>query len=116
MVMMGFIRSVAFLHPIFNWYSFAIYLIAVILMIYVWMKKPCSKAAPFMALVLLMIMGNVAGTSLMIQCISRYMLYNLPLFYMAGFLLLIDCFDIYNSKRHEKDKKLLERSDRKEEK
>ncbi|MEE1255089.1 MAG: hypothetical protein UHN47_01040 [Lachnospiraceae bacterium] len=116
MVMMGLIRSVAFLHPIFNWYSFAIYLIAVILMIYVWMKKPCSKAAPFMALVLLMIMGNVAGTSLMIQCISRYMLYNLPLFYMAGFLLLIDCFDIYNSKRHEKDKKLLERSDRKEEK
>lgn len=108
MVMMGLIRSVAFVHPIFNWYSLAIYVIAIMLMIYVWMKKPCSKAAPFMALVLLMIMGNVAGTSLMIQCISRYMLYNLPLFYMAGFLLLIDCFDIYNSKRHEKDKKLLE--------
>ena len=69
--------------------------IAVILMIYVWMKKPCSKAAPFMALVLLMIMGNVAGTSLMIQCISRYMLYNLPLFYMAGLLLLLECYEIY---------------------
>lgn len=105
MVMMGFVRSVAFVHPIFNWYSLVVYLTAVVLMLFVWLKKPESKAAPFMALVLLMITGNVTGTALMIQCISRYMLYNLPLFYMAGLLLLIDCFDIYNSKRHGKDEK-----------
>lgn len=114
MVMMGFVRSVAFVHPVFNWYSLAIYLTAVVLMIFVWLRKADSKAASFMALVLLMITGNVTGTSLMIQCISRYMLYNLPLFYMAGLLLLIDCFDIYNSKRHGKDERLLERSDRKD--
>lgn len=95
MVMMGLVRSVAFVHPIFNWYSLVIYLIAVMLMIYVWRKQPSSKAAPFMALVLLMIMGNVTGTSLMIQCISRYMLYNLPLFYMAGLLLILECYEIY---------------------
>lgn len=95
MVMMGLVRSVAFVHPIFNWYSLLIYLIAVMLMIYVWRKQPSSKAAPFMALVLLMIMGNVTGTSLMIQCISRYMLYNLPLFYMAGLLLILECYEIY---------------------
>lgn len=114
MVMMGFVRSVAFVHPVFNWYSFAIYLTAVVLMVFVWLRKADSKAAPLMALVLLMITGNVTGTSLMIQCISRYMLYNLPLFYMAGLLLLIDCFDIYSSKRHGKDERLLERSDRKD--
>lgn len=95
MVMMGLVRSVAFVHPIFNRYSLLIYLIAVMLMIYVWRKQPSSKAAPFMALVLLMIMGNVTGTSLMIQCISRYMLYNLPLFYMAGLLLILECYEIY---------------------
>ncbi len=95
MVMMGLVRSVAFVHPIFNWYSLLIYLIAVMLMIYVWRKQPSSKAAPFMALVLLMIMGNVTGTSLMIQCISRYMLYNLPSFYMAGLLLILECYEIY---------------------
>lgn len=94
MALMGFIRSVAFMHPIFNWYSFAIYLLAVGLTIFVWMKKHDSKAAPFMALVLLMIAGNVTGTSLMIQCISRYMLYNLPLFYLAGLLLLVEGYDI----------------------
>lgn len=114
MVMMGFVRSVAFVHPVFNWYSLAIYLTAVVLMVFVWLRKADSKAAPLMALVLLMITGNVTGTSLMIQCISRYMLYNLPLFYMAGLLLLIDCFDIYSSKRHGKDERLLERSDRKD--
>ena len=108
MVMMGFVRSVAFVHPIFNWYSLIVYMAAIMLTGFVWLKKRNSKAAPFMALVLLMITGNVTGTSLMIQCISRYMLYNLPLFYMAGLLLLIDCFDIYNSKRYGKDKKLLE--------
>lgn len=94
MVLMGFIRSVAFVHPIFNWYALGIYLIAIILTIVVWMKNHDSKAAPFMALVLLMITGNVTGTSLMIQCISRYMLYNLPLFYLAGLLLLLECYEI----------------------
>ena len=94
MVLMGFVRSVAMVHPIFNWYALAIYLIAMILTIFVWVKKHDSKAAPFMALVLLMITGNVTGTSLMIQCISRYMLYNLPLFYLAGLLLLLECYEI----------------------
>ena len=95
MIMMGFIRSVAFVHPILNWYALAVYLLAMILMVFVRIKKHDSKAAPFMALVLLMITGNVTGTSLMIQCISRYMLYNLPLFYLAGLLLLSECYDIY---------------------
>lgn len=94
MVLMGFVRSVAMVHPIFNWYALAIYLLAMILTIFVWVKKHDSKAAPFMALVLLMITGNVTGTSLMIQCISRYMLYNLPLFYLAGLLLLLEGYEI----------------------
>lgn len=93
MITMGLIRSVAFIHPIFNWYSLVMYLAAIALTALVWVKKHDSKAAPFMALVLLMIIGNVTGTSLMIQCISRYMLYNLPLFYMAGLLLLAEIYD-----------------------
>lgn len=95
MVLVGFIRSVAMVHPIVNWYALLIYLTAIILTVFVWRKKHDSKAAPFMALVLLMITGNVTGTSLMIQCISRYMLYNLPLFYLAGLLLLAECYEIY---------------------
>lgn len=100
MVLMGFIRSVALIHPVFNWYALIIYLAAISLTIFVWKKRHGSKAAPFMALVLLMITGNVMGTSLMIQCISRYMLYNLPLFYMAGLLLLAECYEICRKKKN----------------
>ena len=99
MVAMGLVRSVAVIHPVLNWYALTAYLLAIVLMIYVWVQKHDSKAAPFMALVLLMIAGNVTGTSLMLQCISRYMLYNLPLFYLAGALLLIECYDILKNRK-----------------
>lgn len=99
MVAMGLVRSVAVIHPVLNWYALIAYLLAIVLMIYVWVQKHDSKAAPFMALVLLMIAGNVTGTSLMLQCISRYMLYNLPLFYLAGALLLIECYDIFKNRK-----------------
>ena len=99
MVAMGLVRSVAVIHPVLNWYALIAYMLAIVLMIYVWVQKHDSKAAPFMALVLLMIAGNVTGTSLMLQCISRYMLYNLPLFYLAGALLLIECYDILKNRK-----------------
>ena len=90
MITMGFIRSVAYVHPILNWYALLIYLCAVVLMILLWKKNKKSKTAPFMAVVLLMIVGNVTATSFMLQCISRYMIYNLPLFYIAGLTMLIE--------------------------
>lgn len=99
MISMGFVRSVAFIHPVFNWYALFIYLADALLTVFVWTKKHDSKAAPFMSLVLLMIIGNVMGTSLMIQCISRYMLYNLPLFYMAGLLELKELYELKKEKK-----------------
>ena len=90
MIAVGFIRTVAYVQPIFDWYAIIIYIAAVLLMIALWHKKRDSYAAPFMAIVLLMIVGNVTATALMLQCISRYMLYNLPLFYIAGITMLIE--------------------------
>lgn len=95
MIMMGLVRSVAIVHPVLNWYALFVYLIAVMVMVYVWYKDHYAKSAYFMLLTLIMIAGNVAGTALMIQCISRYMLYSLPLFYIALALLLRDVF-MYN--------------------
>lgn len=100
MISMGFVRSVAFIHPVFNWYTLFIYIVAILVTIFVWVKKHDSKAAPFMALVMLMIIGNVMGTSLMIQCISRYMLYNLPLFYMAGLLEIKEVYELKKEKNN----------------
>lgn len=85
-IALGFIRTVAYENTVLAVYAVLIYIAAVALTIVLWRRNPKSMAASFMAVVLLTIVGNVCATALMIQCISRYMIYNLPLFYMAGFL------------------------------
>lgn len=83
---LGFVRTVAYEQPVLVWYAVLVYAAAIALTFVLWRRSPRSMAASFMAVVLLTIAGNVCATALMIQCISRYMIYNLPLFYMAGFL------------------------------
>lgn len=94
-IVLGFIRTVAYENVILAWYSLLIYIAAVGLTVVLWRKNPKSMAASFMAVVLLTIAGNVCATALMIQCISRYMVYNLPLFYMAGLLELREMIERY---------------------
>lgn len=85
-IALGFVRTVAYENAVLAWYAVFIYAAAVTLTILLWRKNAGGMAASFMAVMLLTIVGNVCATALMIQCISRYMIYNLPLFYMAGFL------------------------------
>lgn len=89
-IALGFIRTVAYENVFLVWYAVLIYIAAVAMTVVLWRHDPKSMAASFMAVVLLTIVGNVCATALMIQCISRYMIYNLPLFYMAGLLELIE--------------------------
>ncbi|MDE6365125.1 MAG: hypothetical protein K2L86_12840 [Lachnospiraceae bacterium] len=89
---LGFVRTVAYENPVLVRYAVFIYAAAIALTLLLWQRAPKSMAASFMAVVLLTIAGNVCATALMIQCISRYMIYNLPLFYMAGFLELRELF------------------------
>ncbi|MDE7479410.1 MAG: hypothetical protein K2M91_15995, partial [Lachnospiraceae bacterium] len=98
-IVLGFIRTVAYENTILAWYAVFIYAAAVALTVLLWKKNPKSMAASFMAVVLLTIMGNVCATALMIQCISRYMIYNLPLFYMSGFLELRDILAVEKTDR-----------------
>lgn len=95
----GFIRSVAYVHPLLVWYTLIIYAAAAALTIILWKRNPKSKTAPFMAVVLLAIMGNVFTVALMVQCISRYMIYNTPLFYIAGLLELIELYRIMGNRK-----------------
>lgn len=81
---LGFVRSVAVDISILSWYALFIYLAAIILLFVLFRKNKASASGYFMLLVLLLICGTVFGTSIMIECISRYMIYNLPLFYIAG--------------------------------
>lgn len=93
-IIVGFVRTVAYPTKILVFYSIFIYVSAIILTLFILKKDRCNMAAIFMLVVLLCIAGNVTATALMIQCISRYMIYNLPLFYIAGVLEFIEIYRI----------------------
>lgn len=95
MCLLGFVRSIAAEHAILNLYALIMYIFYFIMMILAWKTEGKKQYAEMMALFLLMIVGNVTATALILQCISRYMLYNLPLFYIA----LLCLFVSYMEKR-----------------
>lgn len=84
----GLIRSVAVVHPLLNWYALLAYLAVIALTVYTFCRNHSSKAAWLAAFALLSIAANVYATSLIIMCLSRYMIYGLPVFYIAALLLL----------------------------
>lgn len=110
----GFIRTVAFINSLLNWYSLFIYLCAILLICLLFKKnlpqkatnllqnhlsKSFSRASIIMLLVLIMICANVLATSIMIMCLSRYMIYNMSLFYVAGVLMLWELWQIKREKK-----------------
>ncbi len=84
----GFIRTVAILHPLFAVYALLIYIVAIGLMWYLFKRGSSYDAAGLTALVLMMIAANVCATGLTIMCLSRYMIYNMAIFYVTGLILL----------------------------
>ena len=87
---LGFVRSIAVDRFIFPVYALVMYLIAIVLSVVLLKGDTKSKSAYFMLLVFVLICGNVFGTSIMIECISRYMIYNFPFFYIAGMAMLTE--------------------------
>ena len=89
---LGLVRSVAVELAFLPLFACTMYILAIGLSVYLFWKNSRSEGANFMFFILLCIAGTVFGTSLMIQCISRYMLYNLPLFYIAGLVMVLEVF------------------------
>lgn len=86
-VSLGLMRSIA---VEFAWlipYVFLAYIAAFVGSVFMLYKyrqnENRKKAALMMLFVLMLIFGNAMATALMLQCISRYMIYNFPLFYIA---------------------------------
>lgn len=86
----GLIRSVAIVHPVLNWYALAAYVGMAALAVWSFIKNRDSRAGRFAVFALLSVFTNVYATSLIIMCLSRYMIYGLPLFYTAGLLLVYE--------------------------
>ena len=87
---LGFVRSIAVDRWIFPIYALIMYFVAAALSVILLKRDLKSSGAYFMLLTLVLICGNVFGTSIMIECISRYMIYNLPFFYIAGMAMMTE--------------------------
>lgn len=87
-ILVGLIRTVAFLHPLFNVPALAGYVLLVLMSVYCLRKDKKSRAAGLFFLAMLLTLGNTAAVALTIMCISRYMVYNMAFLYLSGFLLL----------------------------
>lgn len=86
----GLIRSVAVVHPLLNWYALTAYVAYILLAVLVWRKNHNSNAVWLAAFSLLAVLANVFATSMIIMCLSRYVIYGLPLFYVSGLMLLYE--------------------------
>ena len=86
----GLIRSIAVVHPLLNWYALTAYLAYIVLAALAWRKNHNSNAVWLAAFSLLAVLANVCATSMIIMCLSRYVIYGLPLFYVSGLMLLYE--------------------------
>lgn len=90
LVCYGLIRSIAVVHPLLNWYALTAYLAYIVLAALAWRKNHNSNAVWLAAFSLLAVFANVFATSMIIMCLSRYVIYGLPLFYVSGLMLLYE--------------------------
>ena len=94
LVPIGFMRTVFAARTSMIWFcglfSFAMYASAIALMARGYYVDRKSKGAILMFLVLLLITSNVGGLALTILEMTRYLVYNMGLFYIAGLLLLVE--------------------------
>ena len=86
----GLIRSIAVVHPLLSWYALTAYLAYIVLAALAWRKNHNSNAVWLAAFSLLAVLANVFATSMIIMCLSRYVIYGLPLFYVSGLMLLYE--------------------------
>ncbi|MDD2972485.1 MAG: hypothetical protein PHE02_10190 [Lachnospiraceae bacterium] len=91
----GLVTTVAQRTPILVWYSIVAYLGYLGVLLYNLRLNKLSKTNIFALLTLVSIIGNVALVSAVIFCQTRYTVYNMPLFYMAGLLML---YELYRTK------------------
>lgn len=80
---LGFVRSISIDRSIFISLTWILYGIAILLALFTIRKRGWNKEVQFFLSVFMLMIGFVMGTSLILQCITRYVIYNMPFFYIA---------------------------------
>ena len=86
---LGFVRSIAVEKSVLPLYALLMYIFVIAVSFINIKNSVYSNQTKVMIFVIIMICGNVLGTALVIQCITRYMIYNLPFFYISLIALLM---------------------------
>ena len=104
-VIHGMITTVLKVHPVLNWGALFLYVSYISVFIFLWQRQSYKmvsvSALPFAAITVISILGTVGLTSITIYCQMRYMLYNTPLFYQAGLIMLVEGWKSFKSKKEQ---------------
>jgi len=84
----GFVNTVAKRNSVLDWYALFAYAIYVTLTIICLINRKHRKAGKIGLMAMLGIIANVGVTAALIFCQSRYMMYNMALFYMGLIVML----------------------------
>ena len=85
---LGFVRSIAVERSIIPIVALLMYVAAIVFSIRLLTGNRNNRSAEMMIFTLIVICGTVLGTSIVIQCITRYMIYNFPFFYISAIAMI----------------------------
>ncbi len=91
-VLTGLVNTVAHKGTLLNIYAFIVYVIAIVMMVLCYSKREMRDTADTALIVTGAIFVNVGVTAALIFCQSRYMIYNMALFYMVLLLMFVKMF------------------------
>ena len=94
----GMINSIAHRGGIINIFAGILYVLYIILLVICITGKVSEDVQCMAGFVLLLIISNVGVTAALIFCQSRYMIYNMPLFYISLMMMALKLKDAYLSK------------------
>ncbi|MGN0473086.1 MAG: hypothetical protein ACI4F8_09595 [Lachnospiraceae bacterium] len=89
-VLQGFIRSISIWDRELLWFGIGMYILYLIAFIRQIVIKKNRPLILLFSIVTLLLTGNVLTTSFAIMCLSRYMIYNMSLFYIVLLLGLLE--------------------------
>lgn len=104
LVTVGLIRTVAIVHPVMYAYTILVYIMLIAGLAYM-LSSPTRREENRMLIRLCLfsimaVCANAFATAIVIMCLSRYMVYTLPLFYISLFLIVAKVFKMLMLRIH----------------
>ncbi len=100
----GLINTVAKRHALLDWYALFAYVAYLCLTIGCLCVKECRKVGILGLAMFIAVFANVGVTAALIFCQTRYMIYNMAMFYSVGFVMAAVFFKYLSGQRRQDNK------------